>query len=52
MKTLIFGVIMLVLGYVYGRDETLWQKTVDVAKKVYEKVVEVVKAIIAKFQKS
>jgi len=42
MRTLIFGLIMFILGFAYGRDEKLWQKTVDFFKGMVEKIKELI----------
>ena len=42
MRTLIFGLIMFGLGFAYGRDEKLWQKTVDFVKRIVEKIKELI----------
>ena len=46
IKLLIFGAIMFGLGFAYGRDESLFGKTIEFAKKVYEKIVELIKKIV------
>lgn len=42
IKVLIFGVLMFILGFVYGRDENLWQKTVSFFQKIVDKIKELV----------
>lgn len=42
-STLLFGVVMFMLGFVYGRDETLWQKTIDFVKQFYKQIEKIYK---------
>ena len=42
-KILIFGLVMFGLGFAYGRDKNLWQKTIDFVKKIVDKIKELIR---------
>ena len=50
IRILVFAVVGYGLGYLYGSNEILRIKTIDLLKKVYEVVVDLIKKLIAKIK--
>ena len=50
IRTLILAIVMFGLGYLYGSNETLRVKTIELIKKLFEKIVELIKRLIAKIK--